>query len=130
MTASSTTPPQVVGIDNINVQLAPSDIYGGMYGRVTIRFFGYANSGNKGIGCGLGNILKTRDGEPFGAGRAPASSDFAGVGNSIVQNAAAPDPWRAPAAAATPYPYGAPTMPVPTYQQQGTNINPLTGTPL
>ena len=78
MTASTKNKPQVVGIDNINCELAPSDIYSGMYGRVTIRFFGYSNSGNKGIGCGLGNVLKTRDGEPL-SGQASAASDFAGV---------------------------------------------------
>lgn len=38
MTASTKNKPQVVGIDNINCELAPSDIYSGMYGRVTIRF--------------------------------------------------------------------------------------------
>ena len=37
----------MVGIDNINCELAPSDIYSGMYGRVTIRFFGYSNSGTR-----------------------------------------------------------------------------------
>ena len=63
MTASTKNKPQVVGIDNINCELSPADIYSGMYGRVTVRFFGYSNSGNKGIGCGLGNVLKTRDGE-------------------------------------------------------------------
>lgn len=88
MTASTKNKPQVVGIDNINCELAPSDIYSGMYGRVTIRFFGYSNSGNKGIGCGLGNVLKTRDGEPL-SGQASAASDFAGIGG-------------APAAPATP----------------------------
>lgn len=77
ITASTKNKPQVVGIDNINCELAPSDIYSGMYGRVTIRFFGYSNSGNKGIGCGLGNVLKTRDGEPL-SGQASAASDFCG----------------------------------------------------
>ena len=38
MTASTKNKPQVVGIDNINCELAPSDIYSGMYARVTIRF--------------------------------------------------------------------------------------------
>ena len=79
MTASTKNKPQVVGIDNINCELAPSDIYSGMYARVTIRFFGYSNSGNKGIGCGLGNVMKTRDGEPL-SGSASAASDFAGIG--------------------------------------------------
>ena len=41
ITASSpsTRKPQVVGIDNVNVELAPTDIYSGMYARVTINFF-------------------------------------------------------------------------------------------
>jgi hypothetical protein len=115
MTASTKQKPQVVGIDNINVLLAPADIYSGMYGRVTVRFFGYANSGNKGIGCGLGNILKTRDGEPL-AGNAPAASDFAGIGNAVLpQTDAAPFAWGAPAApitpAASPFAWGAPVTP-------------------
>lgn len=88
ITASSKMKPSVVGMDNINVELAPSDIYSGMYGRVTIRFFGYSNSGNKGIGCGLGNIMKTRDGEPL-SGRTSAASDFAAVGNSVAPTAQA-----------------------------------------
>ena len=73
MTASTKNKPQVVGIDNINCELSPADIYSGMYGRVTVRFFGYSNSGNKGIGCGLGNVLKTSDGEPL-SGQASAAS--------------------------------------------------------
>ena len=81
--ASTKMKPQVVGIDNINADLSPNDIYSGMHWRVTIRFFGYANRGNKGIGCGLGNILKTRDDEPL-AGNASAASDFATVGNSVL----------------------------------------------
>lgn len=58
LTASTKQKPQVVGIDNINAELAPQDIYSGMYGRVTLRFFGYSQSGNRGVGCGLGNVLK------------------------------------------------------------------------
>ena len=34
-----------------------------MYGRVSIRFFPYFNSGKKGIGCGLNNVQKLEDGE-------------------------------------------------------------------
>lgn len=119
MAASTKQKPQVVGMDNINVELAPSDIYSGMYGRVTIRFFGYSSSGNKGIGCGLGNIMKTRDGEPL-SGTSSAASDFANVGNAVVQPQN-PSAWGAPAAA-------------PVYQaqpqQQPGAINPFTGLPL
>ena len=113
MTASTKNKPQVVGIDNINCELAPSDIYSGMYARVTIRFFGYSNSGNKGIGCGLGNVMKTRDGEAL-AGSASASVDFAGVG---AAPAAAPAYGVNPTAPAAPA-YGVnPAAPAaPAYQ--------------
>ena len=83
MTAGTKNKPQVVGIDNINCELAPSDVYSGMYGRVTLRFFGFALTSNRGVGCGLGNVLKTRDGEPL-SGVASAASDFAGIGNSVM----------------------------------------------
>ncbi|MBQ4557893.1 MAG: DUF2815 family protein [Clostridia bacterium] len=78
LTASSRNKPQVVGIKNISIELPPSEIYSGMYGRVTINFFGYSNSGNRGVGCGLGNVLKTRDGDHLN-GRTSAKSDFANI---------------------------------------------------
>ena len=140
MTASTKNKPQVVGIDNINCELAPSDIYSGMYARVTIRFFGYSNSGNKGIGCGLGNVMKTRDGEAL-AGSASASVDFAGVG---AAPAAAPAYGVNPAAPAAPA-YGVnPAAPAaPAYQPPApgpaaatppwnttSGVNPITGQPM
>ena len=126
VTASTRMQPQVVSIDNINVALTPAEIYSGMYGRVTVRFFGYSNSGNKGIGCGLGNIMKTRDGEPL-SGNAPASSDFAGVGNPVMPqqtNTAALNPWGPPSAA------GHQSVHPALLQPSGAAINPLTGQPL
>ena len=137
ITASTKLKPQVVGMDNISVDLMPSDIYSGMYARVTIRFFGYSNSGNKGVGCGLGNIMKTRDGEPL-AGNASAASDFASVGNAA--GAAQPFAWGAPGVPPAPAQQPYPQAPAPQYQQppaqqaypqqQQVNINPLTGQPL
>ena len=140
MTASTKNKPQVVGIDNINCELAPSDIYSGMYARVTIRFFGYSNSGNKGIGCGLGNVMKTRDGEAL-AGSASASVDFAGVGASPVAspaygvNPAAPtgpaygvNP-AAPAAPAYQPPAPGPAATTPPWGT-ASGVNPITGQPM
>ena len=71
--------PQVVGLDNVNVQLDPRDVYSGMYARVTVRFYPYKYTGKCGVGCGLGNVLKTRDGEPLSGSAATAASDFAGI---------------------------------------------------
>ena len=110
MTASTKTKPQVVHQSNINAELAPQDIYSGMYARVTVNFFGYANAGRKGVGCGLGNVMKTRDGEPL-AGGASAESDFAGIGAT-----AAPGYPQQPAYGGAPVGLAA--------------INPLTGQPL
>jgi hypothetical protein len=130
LTASTKVKPQVVGMDNINVELAPSDVYSGMYGRVTIRFFGYSNSGNKGVGCGLGNIMKTRDGEPL-AGNAPASADFAAVGNTVMPQGAGGYAPATPGAAAPGY---APPVPQgytpPAQGQPQANINPFTKLPM
>lgn len=140
MTASTKNKPQVVGIDNINCELAPSDIYSGMYARVTIRFFGYSNSGNKGIGCGLGNVMKTRDGEAL-AGGASASVDFAGVGAAPAAapaygvNPAAPtgpaygvNP-AAPAAPAYQPPAPGPAATTPPWNT-ASGVNPITGQPM
>lgn len=78
MTANSERKPQVVHVSNLNAELAPQDIYSGMYARVTVNFFSFSVNGNRGIGCGLGNVCKTRDGEPLSGG-ASAASDFEGL---------------------------------------------------
>lgn len=78
LTASSKQKPQVVHISNLRSELLPTDIYSGMYARVTVNFFPYDSNGNRGVGCGLGNVCKTRDGEPFGS-HANAEQDFAGL---------------------------------------------------
>ena len=109
ITASSKQKPQVVDISNINAELAPQDIYSGMYARVTLNFFSFNTNGNRGVGCGLGNVLKTRDGEPL-SGRTSAASDFAGIGQAV-----------APQQGATPG-----YNPI-TGQPQ---INPITGLPM
>lgn len=120
LTASSKNKPQVVGIDNIKCELAPNDIYSGMYARVTLNFFPYDTEGSKGVGCGLGNVMKTADGEPLSGG-ASAASDFADVGNTV-----APAPQ-----------YGQPTAPTYAAPAQGyvppaaaLQVNPVTGQPL
>lgn len=89
ITASSKNKPQVVHQSDINTELLPQDIYSGMYARVTINFFGYAKAGKRGVGCGLGNVMKTRDGDPL-AGGASAAADFAGVGQTVSAPAAYP----------------------------------------
>lgn len=80
VTASSKNEPYVCGADNVNCELAPTDIYSGMYARVSINFYGYFAAGRRGVGCGLRGVMKTRDGEPL-SGAVVTASEFAGVGN-------------------------------------------------
>lgn len=135
LNASSERKPDVVHISNISAPLAPNDIYSGMYARVTINFYGYKNR-KIGVGCGLGNVLKTRDGEPLSGG-ASAASDFAGIGqNTDAYGAAAPaaPTYAAPTAPAygVPAGYGYPAPDAPVQQPAYTpgQINPLTGLPM
>ena len=72
--ANSITPPQVVD-KNVKPILEHSEIYSGVYTRVSINFYAFNSNGNKGIACGLGNIQKIRDGEPLG-GRVSAEDEF------------------------------------------------------
>lgn len=72
--ANSITPPQVVD-KNVKPILEHSEIYSGVYARVSINFYAFNSNGNKGIACGLGNIQKIRDGEPLG-GRVNAEDEF------------------------------------------------------
>ena len=144
LTASSATiKPQVVHISNISQELAPQDIYSGMYGRVTINFYPFDSGNNKGVGCGLGNVLKTRDGDPLGGG-ASASSDFAGLEQAVDPTAAQDfTQYAAPQAAPAPQ-YNAPqaapqysvpqAAPAPQYTapapQAAPRVNPITGLPM
>lgn len=137
MPASTKNKPQVVHQSDVSTELAPQDIYSGMYARVTVNFFGYLNAGKKGVGCGLGNVMKTRDGEPL-AGGASAASDFAEVGNTIAAPQYAPPAQGYAPAAPAPVQRPAPvyhqpmTPPAPAYggvPAGASPINPLTGMP-
>ena len=72
---SSKTQPQVVDA-NLNPIINPTEFYSGCYGRASINFFAYNNSGNKGISAGLNNLQKLEDGESLGS-ITTAEQDFA-----------------------------------------------------
>lgn len=55
------------------------EVYSGMWAYVSVTFYAYDVNGNKGIACGLNNIMKFKDDERLG-GRVSAESDFDGVG--------------------------------------------------
>lgn len=68
-------PPEIVDAMG-NPIINRSEVYSGMYGRVNVTFYPYSFGGKKGIGCGLGPVQKTRDGEVLGGGMPKASSVF------------------------------------------------------
>lgn len=72
--ANSNTAPEIVDKD-LNPILSRSEIYSGVYARVSVNFYAFNSNGNRGIACGLGNIQKIRDGEPLG-GKTSAADDF------------------------------------------------------
>lgn len=84
MSAKSNNPPEVVDA-NLNPIISKNEFYSGCYGRASIRFYAYNQNGNKGIGCGLGNVQKLEDGQPLD-GRTTAAEDFgAPVGQTTYQ---------------------------------------------
>lgn len=57
--------------------LDKEEFYSGCYGRASINFYAFNQSGNKGIACGLNNLQKLADGEML-AGGSSAEDDFGG----------------------------------------------------
>lgn len=75
--AKSSTRPGIVDKNKTPI-VDEDDVYSGMWAIVSVTFFGYDVSGNKGVACGLNNIMKYKDGDRLG-GRTSAESDFAEV---------------------------------------------------
>ena len=90
LSARTNRRPQVVHVSNPSVELAPTDIYSGMYARITINFYPYSGQ-QKGVAAGLSNVFKTRDGEPLSGG-ASAASEFDGIAGEYSQAAPATAP--------------------------------------
>lgn len=110
-TASSRQAPQIVD-EALNPVIDQSEIYSGIYARVSVNFFAYNSNGRKGIGCGLNNVQKLSDGEPLG-GRTTAAEDFA-----------------VPAPAAPAYTAAPGTQGYAPGAQSAFAIDPITGMPL
>ncbi|QHI72880.1 DUF2815 family protein [Aminipila terrae] len=125
-TASSKQPISVVDM-NIQPILNQSEVYSGMFARVSVQFFPYNSNGKKGIGCGLGPVQKVSDGEPLGGG---ISAEAAFGGANVAQPVQS---YGQPAQT-----YSHPVQPMqPTYQQPVTpiqqpamQIDPVTGLPI
>ena len=74
LNANSNTAPGVVDASREPIY-DTSEIYSGVYARVSLAFYAFNSNGNRGIACGLQNIQKVRDGESLG-GKAKAEDDF------------------------------------------------------
>lgn len=134
--------PEIVDI-NMNPIINETEVYSGMYARVSIRFFPYDKNGKKGIGCGLGPVQKLEDGEPLGGriSAAAAFGDSAGFGQAAPAYPAQPaygqpmpQPSYAPPAqqpAAYPYSpqYGTTVRPGAVPPAGGPGVDPITGLP-
>lgn len=103
--AKADYPPEVVDSQG-NPIINQSEVYSGIYAFVSVSFYPYAFGGKKGIGCGLGPIMKRRDGESLG-GSAPSAAQAFGAGRPAApqqytqsvapQSAPQPPVWAQPA---------------------------------
>ncbi|MEX6053044.1 DUF2815 family protein [Mammaliicoccus sciuri] len=75
--ANTKLKPDVIGMDKLPLT-NPTDLYSGCYVHVSVNFYPFAVSGNKGVAAGLGNVMKAKDGEPLG-GTVSAENDFADI---------------------------------------------------
>lgn len=78
ITAKSTTRPQVIGRNNEPLT-DEDDVYSGMWALVSVTFYGYSVSGNKGIAAAINNVKKVKDGERFGGSNVSAESEFGDI---------------------------------------------------
>lgn len=120
-------PPEVVDSQG-NPIINQSEVYSGMYGRVNVSFYPYNyNNIKKGIGCSLGAVMKTRDGEPFG-GKMPTAATAFGIQPGVATTGYAAPQYGAAVPVA---PGAAGYAPQPQYSQQAAapRVNPITGLP-
>lgn len=75
LNANSKSAPGVVD-KALNEIIDKEEFYSGCWGRASINFFPYDSNGNRGIGVGLNNVQKLKDGDRLGGSRASAEDDF------------------------------------------------------
>lgn len=80
LNASSNNKPQVVDRSVKDITDA-TEVYAGCYVNVSVNFYPFNTSGNKGIAAGLGNVQKFKDGDAL-AGGAKAEDEFEVIDSS------------------------------------------------
>lgn len=123
--------PEIVDANGAPIRNA-SQIYSGMYGRVFVTFYPYSVAGKKGIGCGLGPVQKTRDGEALSGHTPSAASVFGAPAGSAANVFGGAAPVQQPGAGFMNVPQGIPAganegfMNIP----DGAAVDPITGLPM
>lgn len=84
LNASSKNKPGVVD-QNVQPVMDATEVYSGCYARLTLNFYPFSASGNKGVAAGLGNVQKLEDGEPLG-GFSRAEDDFDSIGGDNAED--------------------------------------------
>lgn len=79
LNAKSNTRPGVVDKNKVTI-MDEDEIYSGVWAYVSVTFYAYDVNGNKGVACGLNNVMKYKDDERLG-GRNSAESDFEAFGD-------------------------------------------------
>ena len=127
MNLRSKSKPEVVHRDASGAQVQvidPSDVYAGCYAYVSMDFYSYNNKA-AGVNAGLGNVLKTRDAEPFGAVGPSAEEDFGSIVISAPPAAAGGFGQQPPAESYAPPAH----QNAPTYYPGGFGQQPPAQTP-
>ena len=75
--AKCNTRPGVVD-KNKNPIVDEEEMYSGVWAFVSVTFYAYDVSGNRGVACGLNNLMKFKEDDHLG-GRVSADSDFADI---------------------------------------------------
>jgi len=76
LNASSKRQPGMVDRNKMEI-FSEDELKSGDWVKLAINFYPYAASGNNGVGVGLDNIMKWKDGESLGGSAAKPESDFA-----------------------------------------------------
>ena len=91
LNAKCNTRPNVVD-ENREPIMDEEMIYSGVWAWVSVTFYAYDVNGNRGVACGLNNIMRAKDGERLG-GRASAENDFKGINTEGMGDADHADEW-------------------------------------
>jgi hypothetical protein len=77
MNLKSTNKPGLIGPNREDI-IDSAEFYAGCWARCSLSVYAYSQAGNNGVGFGLQNIQKVKDGEPL-SGRPKAQDEFAAV---------------------------------------------------